>query len=162
MELFIVRHGLAGDHDPLRWPNDADRPLTAEGQARFAATVKLLAERDFSPTIIATSPLVRCRQTADIISKGLPHKPAVIELDELAPGSDLTEILTWTGQQPDKSIAWVGHAPDVGLLAAAMVGNGGAALRFKKGAVACIRFEDLIVRGRGELLWLVTAKLLGC
>ncbi len=162
MELFIMRHALAGDPDPIRWSDDALRPLTAEGETRFAAMVETLAKRDFSPTIIATSPLVRCRQTAEIVSKSLPLKPTVVELEALAPGADLTQILTWTCSLPDKSIAWVGHAPDVTLLTAAMIGDGSAGIRFKKGAVACIRFEDLIHRGRGELLWLATAKLLGC
>ncbi len=59
-------------------------------------------------------------------------------------------------------MAWVGHAPDVGHLAAALVGDSGAAIRFAKGRIAAIEFPDIPRISQGELRWLVTAKLLGC
>jgi hypothetical protein len=40
--------------------------------------------------------------------------------------------------------------------------RGETAIRFAKGAVACIAFDGEVVRGAGELQWLVTAKVLGC
>ncbi|HMO86002.1 MAG TPA: hypothetical protein PKC18_13895 [Lacipirellulaceae bacterium] len=46
-------------------------------------------------------------------------------------------------------------------LAAALVGDGGAALRFAKGAVAAIRVHDEVGPACGELHWLTTAKALG-
>ncbi|MGC4002547.1 MAG: hypothetical protein QM811_05140 [Pirellulales bacterium] len=49
--------------------------------------------------------------------------------------------------------AIVGHMPDVAGLAAALIGDGRAALRFGKAAVAAIRFADLPAIGQGELLW---------
>jgi phosphohistidine phosphatase len=35
MDLYLVRHAIAGDADPSRWPNDSDRPLTPAGEKRF-------------------------------------------------------------------------------------------------------------------------------
>ncbi len=125
--------------------------------------VEKLAGKEFAPQVIATSPLVRCRQTADLVAAGVPGSPPIVELAELEPGSDLDGLVEWTTEQAKTRdrIAWVGHAPDVDRLAAGMIGEGDALLRFSKGAVAAIRFEGPIALGRGELRWLVTAKVLG-
>ncbi len=45
MKLYIVRHGLAGEHGDPRYPDDRLRPLTDEGRKRFANTVKALRRR---------------------------------------------------------------------------------------------------------------------
>ncbi len=164
MDLYIIRHAWAEQYGDPRWPDDGLRPLTDAGRARFAQVVSRLAQRGFAPQLIATSPLVRCAQTARIVADGLSGDPQVVELDELAPGSDLEGLLGWTGQQAAEygQIAWVGHAPDVGRLTGDLIGQPDAWIRFAKGAVAAIRFEDLPQLGGGELRWLVTAKVLAC
>jgi phosphohistidine phosphatase len=164
MIVYIVRHAWAADRDDPKWPDDALRPLTEEGRERFAGIVKLLVGRDFAPEVVATSPLVRCRQTAEVISKHAPGKPKVVEREELAPGSDLEGIVQWTNREAGnrKQVAWVGHAPDVSDLAAALVGDSKGAIRFAKGGVAAIDFDGPVRPGAGELRWLLTAKVLGC
>jgi phosphohistidine phosphatase len=162
MLLYIVRHAWAEQRDAERYPNDDLRPLTGEGKKRFAKVVERLAEGGFRPTLVATSPLVRCRQTADIIVKHLPDKAELVELDALRPGSDLNALVEWTAAQPDEAIAWVGHAPDVGDLAASLIGDGTGAIRFAKGAIAAIEFDGKPAGEKGQLNWLATAKLLGC
>ena len=164
MDLYIIRHAWAAERGDPRWPDDEQRPLTDEGQRRFARMVEKLAQRDFDPQSITTSPLVRCRQTAELVRRGVPGHPEIVERDELRPGSDLEGLLAWTIAQGRhyERIAWVGHAPDVGLLAAALLGQADECIRFAKGAVAAIRFSALAGVGRGELRWLVTARVLGC
>jgi len=164
MDLFIIRHAWAGHYGDPDWPDDFQRPLTEDGKRRFARVVEALAQRDFRPQIIATSPLVRCRQTADIVAEGISGVPEVVELGALEPGGDLQALLSWTTGQAGQyeRIAWVGHAPDVGRLTATMIGDPGGWVRLAKGAVAAIRFDDMPDVGSGELRWLVTAKLLGC
>jgi phosphohistidine phosphatase len=164
MILYIIRHAWAGHYGDPEWPDDRQRPLTAEGRRRFAAMVRKLAGRDFAPQRIATSPLVRCRQTAEVVAENVPGSPKVIRRAELEPGSDLEGLLHWTNQKAAEhdQVAWVGHAPDVGRLAAALIGDGRGWIRFAKGAVAAIRFVDPPAAGQGELRWLVTAKVLGC
>ena len=95
-----------------------------------------------TPGVIATSPLVRCVETAEILAAALDG-PKVVELDELQPGSDLQGLLRWTARQAAKheQIAWVGHVPDVNRLVAALIGDGGSLIHFAKGAVAAIRFD---------------------
>ena len=159
MILYIVRHAYAGQHGDPRYPDDSLRPLTKEGRKRFKRMAKRLAKRGFEPGIIATSPLVRCRQTADIIADVVPGDPEVVELSELAPGSRLDALISWTAQQAEQKVAWVGHAPDVDRLAGALLGD--AHVRFAKGAVAAIEFDAEVAAGRGTLIWFATPKLLG-
>lgn len=162
MKLYIVRHGLAGEHGDPDYPDDRLRPLTEEGRKRFAKTIEHLADAGFEPQIVATSPLVRCRQTAEILLDQIRGKPKLVELSALEPGSDVHALVQWSNEQERDEIVWVGHAPDVSDLAAALVSDrGGCAIRFAKGAVACIAFDGDMARGAGELQWLVTAKVLG-
>ncbi len=161
-DVYIIRHAWAEDRHLLQWPTDWERPLTRDGRRRFAAVVERLVEREFAPQIIATSPLVRCRQTAEIVAETAGGEPPIIGLDALQPGSDLRALLAWTANEAADcdQVAWVGHAPDVGRLAGRLIGEG--EMRFAKGAVAAVRFADRPAVGEGELRWLVTAKILGC
>ena len=163
MNLYIIRHAWAAERDDSRWPDDDLRPLTDEGKERFAEMVKSLVRRGMAPGVIATSPLVRCVQTAQLVVAGLPDEPELVELDELRPGSRLGSLLGWTARQAQRhdEIAWVGHAPDVSHLTAALMGEGDCQIRFAKGAIAALRFDGSAAFGAGELQWLVTAKVLG-
>lgn len=162
MILYILRHAWAEEFGG-RWTDDFQRPLTPDGRERFAEVAKALAERGFAPQRVATSPLVRCRQTADLVAKHVSGRPKVVERNELAPGCDLEGILHWTRMEAAglEELAWVGHAPDVGRMASVLIGDGNGSLRFAKGAVAAIRFPGMPAVREGELCWLVTAKILG-
>ena len=161
MFIYIARHAWAGDRGDPRWPDDSLRELTPEGIERYTQVVETLAGHGFEPARIATSPYVRCRQTADIIAKYAAGNPKIDELDALEPGSELEPLLEWTNEQAGRDVCWVGHSPDVEDLAAGLIGNGDACVRFAKGAIAAIGFGDEAFAGAGELYWLATAKLLG-
>lgn len=160
MILYIVRHAWAGSPDDPRYPDDALRPLTDKGRKRFRRVARRLAKRGMAPARVATSPLVRCRETAEILVK-CTGKPPLTVLEQLAPGARLDELLPWTREHGAGDVAWVGHAPDVGRLAAALIGADGECIDLAKGAVAAIEFDDEIAAGRGTLRWLATAELLG-
>ena len=173
MILYIVRHAWAGHFGDPRWPDDFQRPLSQAGAERFGAFVEKLAARGFLPQVVATSPLVRCRQTAEMVAEGVDkagaatgceHRVELVELDALMPGGSFDELMAWTAKQSrhQQQIAWVGHAPDVGRLAATVIGSSGGWIRFAKGGVAAVQFHDEPQPGGGELRWLLTAKMLGC
>ena len=162
MILYIIRHAWAGESGDPKYPDDRLRPLTADGRERFKCVVKELARRGFAPSLLATSPLVRCRQTADIAAEHVAKRPKIVELGALQPGSDLQELVRWTSGQSEEEIGWVGHAPDVSRMAASLLGASAEGLRFAKGSVAAIEFPNGIVPLGGQLRWLVTAKVLGC
>ncbi|MEM6329000.1 MAG: hypothetical protein AAF790_02000 [Planctomycetota bacterium] len=176
MHLFIARHAWAGDFGDPAWPDDSLRELTAEGAQRYTRMIRLLAERGLAPRRIATSPYTRCRQTAEIMASeivtangGAGRRPEIDVVQALAPGAGVEAVLDWaaahagagSGGDAAGDLAVVGHNPDVGFAAAALVGDGRAAVRFAKGAIAAIRFSGKPARGGGELVWHVTAKALG-
>jgi phosphohistidine phosphatase SixA len=49
----------------------------------------------------------------------------------------------------------------VGRLAAELAGSDATTIEMTKGAVAALEFDGHIEPGRGRLVWLVTAKMLG-
>ncbi len=161
MFLYILRHAWAGEFGDPMWPDDSLRPLTRNGVERFARVAQTLAERGIDPGIIATSPYVRCRQTAEILADALEPHPRIVELPTLAPGSDLMELIDWSNRHVGQDICWVGHKPDVGRLAGQLLTDGGCDLRFAKATVAALWFDGEIKPATGQLYWLVTAKLLG-
>ena len=132
-----------------------------QGKERFACVVQALAERGFAPARIATSPYARCRQTADIVAQFVLGKPTIDELEALEPGSDLDDLIEWTNAQEGRDVCWVGHNPDVEDLAGTLIGDSTARVRFAKGAVAAVRFDEQAEVTGGELCWLATAKSLG-
>ena len=164
MDLYIIRHAWAGHFGDPAWPDDSQRPLSEEGRRRFARLVDELADRSLKPDLIATSPMTRCVETAEVLAERLSGHAEVVVRDELLPGGNVTELVAWTARQAERCerIAWVGHAPDVSQYAAALIGQGQASIRFGKGAICAIRFEGPPQLGGGQLRWLATAKLLGC
>jgi phosphohistidine phosphatase len=159
--IYIARHAWAYEHGDPRWPDDSQRELEPAGAERYRRMIEILAERDFAPEVVATSPYTRCRQSAEIISQATPLRPAIAELPALQPDSDFEALVSWSRQTRCQSICWVGHAPDVTWLAGMLVGDREANLRFAKGAVAAIRMHGEIAFAHGELIWLATAKLMG-
>jgi phosphohistidine phosphatase len=160
MLLYLVRHAFAGQHGDPRYLDDAFRPLTTKGRKRFRRLVKKLPRRSFAPTIVATSPLVRCRQTAQVICDRISPTPELVELDSLKPDSQLDALVAWTNEQGSEAVAWVGHSPDVDRLAAALVGGQDGAIVMAKGAIAALEFDDQVAIGQGQLRWLAVPKLL--
>lgn len=68
MKVFLVRHALAHERDRARWPDDSKRPLTQDGKRKFRKTVCGLVSLLPGAATILTSPFVRARQTAAILS----------------------------------------------------------------------------------------------
>ena len=167
MDLYIVRHAWAGHYGDPQWPDDFERPLSSDGKQRFAEFADKLSRRGFLPQLVATSPLVRCRQTAelvvDAVEKAGEQRPKLVEVEALVPGGSFAELIEWSEEQAKRfdSIAWVGHAPSVERMTAALIGGQGD-IRFAKAAVAAVRFPSIPEPGDGELRWLLTAKMLGC
>ncbi len=162
MRLYLIRHAWAGDPDASLWPDDSRRPLTTDGRKRFRRVAEALVERGVHPQIIASSPYVRARETADLLAKSLPQKPPLVELSALEPESNVAEALAWTVGRNESQIAWVGHMPGMALLLASLVGAAEGNVEFKKGACAAVDFDAQPTLGGGQLSWFITAKMLGC
>src|SRR5437763_13741841 len=83
-EIYLVRHGVAEERGDA-WPDDAKRPLSEDGMARLKKAARGLDRLGVSIDVILTSPLVRTRQTAEIVAAELDSRPHVTNIQSLAP-----------------------------------------------------------------------------
>ena len=158
-ELYFVRHGLAEERGDA-WPDDAKRPLTDEGISRMRKAARGLSRLGVSVDIVLTSPLVRARQTAEIVAGELDPRPSLVNVESLTPGGSYAAVVADLEKHSRKTrIALVGHEPMIGELAAKMIGSRHP-IEFKKGAVCRIDVEQLPPTGPGDLRWLMTTKML--
>lgn len=167
MILYLCRHGIAADATGKM--ADADRPLTLEGIKKFRMAAAGFAALEPGVSHILSSPLLRARQTAELLADALAQRKQHAEIDVLEcllPGETLeTLVRAVRGLKKIQDVVAVGHEPQMSAyLAQLCLGGAGGATgegggcEFKKGAMAAI---ELAERGvRGKLLWLLQPKQL--
>lgn len=157
-ELYLIRHGVAEDRGDA-WPDDSKRPLTSRGMSRVRKEARGLSRLGVSFDVVLTSPLVRARQTAEIIVAAVEPRPHLVNAESLAPGATFQALVTDIEKQGKKTrVALVGHEPGMGELAARLIGAR-RAIELKKGSVARIDLES-IAAGAGTLRWLIPPRAL--
>jgi phosphohistidine phosphatase len=161
MLLYIVRHAYAGERGDPRYPDDSLRPVTKKGRKQFDRLVKRLVKRGLAASVIGSSPYMRCMQTAEVLADRLEESVPVQAVEAFAPGCQVDGVLAWAKQCGAQKVAYVGHAPDVDLIAAALLGAADESVHLAKGAIAAIELTDELAAGKGALRWLVTPKLVG-
>jgi phosphohistidine phosphatase len=158
-QLYLIRHGVAAERGEA-WPDDAKRPLTERGMSRLRKGARGLARLGVSLDIVLTSPLVRTRQTAEIVAAAFDPRPSLVNVDGLAPDGSYQAVLADLEKQSKRAhIALVGHEPGIGELAARLIGTRHP-VEFKKGAICRIDVEALPPAGPGSLRWFLTPKIL--
>jgi phosphohistidine phosphatase len=158
-EIYLVRHAIAAERGD-EWPDDSKRPLTERGIGRFKEVVRGLRSLDVGLDEIFTSPLVRARQTAELLAAGVDGKPIVKTLDSLAPGHAPATVMAQLAKTAGRPrIALVGHEPGLGELAAYLIGAQ-RALPFRKGGVCRVEVGGLTGKRAGSLVWFVPPKIL--
>ena len=159
LELYLIRHGIAAERGEA-YPDDSKRPLTSDGIAALRKEAKGLAAAGVTFDQIIASPLVRTKQTAEVFAQILPGKPAVALSDSLAPaGAPAAVFQELAKYMRLERIALVGHEPNIGELAARLIGSR-TAIPFKKGAICRIDFEVFPPKGTGQLRWFIPPRLL--
>jgi phosphohistidine phosphatase len=158
-ELYLIRHGVSEERGD-KWPDDAKRPLTADGMARMRKAARGLDRLGVTLDVILSSPFVRARQTAEIVSSRLTGHPPIVNCESLAIGGTLAAVTADLEKHSRKTrIALVGHEPSLGELAARLIGSR-RAIELKKGAVARIDLDALPPNGVGDLRWLLPSRIL--
>lgn len=161
VELIVVRHAIAFERDVRRWRDDRARPLTPEGKRKFRKAAAGL--RGWMPQVdlLLTSPLVRARQTAEILT-AMTGWPAAAERSELEPSVDPQTTLASLRQPRVARVAIVGHEPHLSSLVGLCVSQADATLHLelKKGTVVLIRFAEVLRAGSGTLAAVVPPRAL--
>ena len=131
-ELVLLRHGIAEPR--LAGEDHPDRPLTAAGRQRTQLVMAALVQRGLRLDHLLSSPYRRALQTAELaLAAGLAPGLGVDE--RLKPGGPLQPLLTAF----DGRLGLVGHEPDLGDLACALVGCPPGGLVLKKAGVIQLR-----------------------
>lgn len=159
MLLYLVRHAVAFEHDPSRWPDDADRPLSPDGEDRFRPAARGLGEIASPPEVVLSSPFVRAWRTAELLSEEAGWPAPVAEPALRAEGSVEEAVKAVQGHMGNSAVAMVGHEPNLSLLTAHLMTGGDAevGIELKKGAVVCLGLDGA---GQAWLRWSVPPKML--
>ena len=165
MDIYLVRHGVAHERDPSRWPDDGQRPLTPDGMEKFRGVARALGGLEGRVGQVFCSPLVRAWQTAELLETEA-RWPEPVSLTELAPETSPPEILealaSRDGVGGTKAVAMVGHRPSLHELASYMLcaDPEGMEIKIKKGGVVALRFDDRFEPGAAALRALIPPRLL--
>ena len=85
MRVYLCRHAKAAPGEP-----DEERELTGKGRRQAAELGTRLASLPEPPVVVLSSPLVRARQTAELIASAT-RAPLEIE-QRLAPGATVEDL----------------------------------------------------------------------
>jgi phosphohistidine phosphatase len=163
IRVVVVRHGPAFDRDPIRWPDDARRPLTPKGAAQTRRAARGLSRYLGKVDRIVTSGAVRCRATTNLIRVPMKDPPGAEIWRELAPGALAPPILQRLARtaRAGQQVIIVGHDPTLTeFIGLSLVGEGTPFVRMGKGAATCLEFPRGVRAGAGVLRWLATRKQL--
>lgn len=155
MTLYLLRHAEAEDLAV----SDSARRLTAKGRAQAERTGKFCRRHGIRPGIILTSPVTRARQTAEIVA-GILDDAELAEVPWAACGMDpAAAVGELQACAKSGAVMLVGHQPDLGQLAASLIGCGDAgALRVRKSLLCGIDLSGGFRRGVLEVF--VPARLM--
>ena len=157
MDLLVLRHGEAGRRSPL--PSDSKRSLTAEGQQEIVDLSNGLKSLDVKFNHILTSPLLRAKNTAEIVAKSLKFKGKIEEIDALKPEGNKLEFYSILSKlEQDSVILVVGHEPYLSIMISEAISQSDCRINLKKAGLARIRVLSTIPKIKGELRWLLTPK----
>lgn len=158
MDLFVLRHGDAGRRSTA-FRDDSKRPLTVEGKNEVGEISKGLLALGIEFDYIITSPLLRSKETAEIVFNTLKCKNQMNEWDELKPeGNKLQLYKKLSTLKQDSSVLIVGHEPFLSELVGEAISSGDSRIALKKAGLARIRIISLLPKIQGELRWLLAPK----
>ncbi len=158
MQLLIIRHAIAVERGTPGIP-DEERPLTPEGEERFAEAAKGLASIVDRPDALLTSPLLRAKQTAAIAAAAWSRIEPT-ETPALAGGSFEEYAAVLDRYRGDSTVAIVGHEPHLSAVLARLLGSRhDDRFAFKKGGAALLDVPGRLAGG-GHLAWFLPPKVL--
>ena len=163
MELYLIRHGIAEERCP--GVTDEERALTQEGQQKTEKIAQRLKKLNLNFDLILTSPLVRARQTAEILLAARVG----LQIEESRHISPEGSLFDWVSQwflAKDRPVigrlALVGHEPCLGEWAEILVwGEAKASLIVKKAGIIGVKIPDEgSPIGRSQMFWLTPPRYL--
>ncbi|HEY2377218.1 MAG TPA: histidine phosphatase family protein [Gemmatimonadaceae bacterium] len=168
MNLLVIRHAIAEDKERFAATgrNDDLRPLTEEGRSKMRRGAQGLRAVIGRLAHLASSPLVRARETAEIVAPALGVARVEI-VEALRPDRSYDEFLEWLqgamlpNEDADRTVGVVGHEPHLsGLVTWLMTAGDDTRVELKKGAACLLRFDRAPAKGQAMLRWSLTPSQL--
>ena len=122
MDLYILRHGKAEPYGQ-GFSSDHLRPLTSKGRKRTKRSVNGMKAADVNVDLIVSSPILRARQTAEIVHKGLGIAEPIEFSDALGStkSGSVREIMSAVQAYTSYNcVMLVGHEPTLSELISTM------------------------------------------
>jgi phosphohistidine phosphatase len=155
MNLYLMRHanaGLSRGNPTL----DAKRALVKDGKEQCILMARLLSALKVQVDVIVSSPLKRSLQTAQLVGTEMGYDARVEISPALEPDADYADFQQMLAHYSGyEGVLAVGHNPNVfQFLGRLVTGNGGAAIRMRKGSVARVDLD----RHPPLLQWLIDPR----
>jgi phosphohistidine phosphatase len=167
MYLYLIRHGIAVDLDPLALnslASDESRSLTKVGRKKIGQVADRLMKLELQFDLIMTSPLVRARQTADLLIEKQLSTTLEVSEDLKPTGSLESWLAAWNASTTNtqSTIALVGHEPNLSEWAELLIfGEVFHKFMLKKGGIIGLKFpDDRVAIGAAQLACLIPPKYL--
>ena len=156
MLLHLLRHAEAEPYQA----DDFSRVLTEKGSKQARRVGCFMKEQCIRPEVILTSPVLRARQTAEIVAK-LLGKTTLTEIPwaacGMSPDVALSEL---SGFSKFDSVMIVGHEPDFSCLIASLIGfSRSESVEVAKASLVGVNLQSLRF-GSGVLQYLLPVKFL--
>lgn len=158
MNLYFLRHAIAVERG-TSGHKDENRPLTKDGIRKMKEGTKGIRRLGLKFDRILTSPLLRARQTADIVCKEFGQEAEVWQ--SLDPSEDPRQIIAALRKSNAKDLLLVGHEPHLSQFISVLIsGSSDVQLEFKKGGLCKVSSDDLIYGRCATLHWLLAPSQL--
>ncbi len=157
MLIYLLRHAEA----EVLAASDHARRLTPKGDEQALRVGKFCRRQGIEPPVILSSPVTRALQTAQIVAKSLPEAE-LVEVPWAACGMDPWKAMEELGAYAKfPAVMLVGHQPDLGGLAAALLGMTQVqSLHVRKALLLGIDVSHGLSTGAGVLQFFVPVKLM--
>ena len=153
MNIFFIRHAKA--EDPVQLKKDRERELTEQGIKILRTSIYFWKNNIDGFDFILSSPFKRAVQTAEIIADSYNYKDDVILDNSLSPGSTANAIIRLAESLKGKSMAFVGHQPDIGFQISSFISNSELNLKVPPASLVHISFNGNPKVGKGTLNFLL-------
>ncbi len=169
MDLFILRHGYAGNRlpDPMK---DIKRELTVSGKKEVVEIAKSLKKLGVKFNVIFSSPFTRAFQTAQIIAEEYKLTEQIEQSEELKPDGSKGSLYNKLSKLSiDSVILIVGHEPYLSSMINDIISNNNTDRNYnnhnnniilKKAGLSRIKITSTVPKFKGELRWLLTPRIL--
>ena len=153
MQVLVVRHAIAEQQEEFArsGKDDSQRPLTDDGRRKMRRGAAGLRAVVPAIDVLATSPLLRAVQTAEIIAAVYNGRNMVTVKESLS-RQRVPPFLRWLRtQNAGGTVAIVGHEPHLsGLTSWLLTGRKPSFISLKKGAACLLEFRERPKASRSE------------